>query len=61
LCCSLSSASFADHFVGFTNFINTSHDFRFVPAFGHIAEFIAIWLTELVVIVIRMEVILDNA
>ncbi len=48
----LAFTSVAGHFSGFANFINTYHDFRFVPAFEHIAEFMAIWLTSLVVIVV---------
>jgi multiple sugar transport system permease protein len=56
----LAFTSFAGHFVGFTNFINTYHDFRFVPAFEHIAEFMAIWLTALVVIVIGMSLVIHT-
>jgi multiple sugar transport system permease protein len=56
----LAFTSFAGHFVGFTNFINTYRDFRFVPAFEHIAEFMAIWLTALVVIVIGMSLVIHT-
>lgn len=48
----LAFTSIAGRFTGFTNFIATYHDFRFVPAFEHIGEFMAIWLTSLIVIVI---------
>jgi len=56
----LAFTSFNGRFTGFTNFINTYHDFRFVPAFEHIAEFMAIWLTALVVIVIGMSLVIHT-
>lgn len=56
----LAFTSFAGRFTGFTNFINTYHDFRFIPAFEHVAEFIAIWLTALIVIVIGVSLIIQT-
>jgi len=56
----LAFTSFSGHFSGLTNFINTYHDFRFVPAFEHIGEFIAIWLTALVVAVIGVSLLINT-
>lgn len=56
----LAFTSVAGHFSGFTNFVNTYHDFRFVPAFEHIGEFMAIWLTALVVIVIGVSLVVHT-
>jgi len=44
-------------FTGASNFVNTYKDFRFIPAFAHVAEFMAIWLTALVVIVIGLSLV----
>jgi multiple sugar transport system permease protein len=56
----LAFTSFSGHFSGFSNFINTFHDFRFVPAFEHIGEFIAIWLTALILVVIGVSLIIHT-
>jgi multiple sugar transport system permease protein len=56
----LAFTSVGGRFTGFTNFINTYHDFRFLPAFEHIAEFMAIWLTALVVIVIGVSLVIHT-
>jgi len=56
----LAFTSVSGHFAGFTNFINTYRDFRFIPAFEHIAEFMAIWLTALIVIVIGMSLVIHT-
>ena len=56
----LAFTSFNGRFSGFTNFINTYHDFRFAPAFEHVAEFMAIWLTALIVIVIGMSLVIHT-
>ncbi len=56
----LAFTSIDGRFTGFTNFINTYHDFRFLPAFEHIAEFMAIWLTALIVIVIGVSLVLHT-
>lgn len=56
----LAFTSVSGHFTGFTNFINTYRDFRFIPAFEHIAEFMAIWLTALIVIVIGVSLVIHT-
>ena len=56
----LAFTSFSGRFTGFRNFVNTYHDFRFVPAFEHIGEFMAIWLTALIVIVIGVSLIIHT-
>jgi multiple sugar transport system permease protein len=56
----LAFTSFAGHFTGFTNFINTFRDFRFLPAFEHVAEFMGIWLTALIVIVIGVSLLIHT-
>jgi multiple sugar transport system permease protein len=38
-------------FAGLTNFSKVVHDFRFLPAVGHVAYFLLIWLIALVVLV----------
>ncbi|KQR86945.1 carbohydrate ABC transporter permease [Microbacterium sp. Leaf179] len=44
-------------FVWFQNFERVVTDFRFLPAVGHVAAFVAIWLTTLVIIVVILAVI----
>lgn len=56
----LAFTSFSGHFSGFTNFINTYHDFRFIPAFENVAKFMAIWLTALTVIVIAASLLIHT-
>ncbi len=56
----LAFTSFSGRFIGFSNFINTYHDFRFAPAFEHIAEYMAIWLTALIVIVIGISLVIHT-
>lgn len=56
----LAFTSTSGHFAGFTNFINTYRDFRFIPAFEHIAEFMAIWLTALIVIVVGVSLVIHT-
>jgi multiple sugar transport system permease protein len=56
----LAFTSVAGRFVGFANFVNTYHDFRFLPAFEHIAEFMVIWLTALFVIVIGVALVIQT-
>jgi multiple sugar transport system permease protein len=48
------------HFTGFSNFVNTFNDFRFLPAFKHVAEFMAIWLTALIVLVVGLALMLHS-
>ena len=42
---------------GASNFAGSYSDFRFLPAFAHIAEFMAVWLTVLVVSVIGLSLV----
>ncbi|WP_144783528.1 carbohydrate ABC transporter permease [Microbacterium sp. BH-3-3-3] len=44
-------------FVWFENFQRVVADYRFLPAVGHVAAFVAIWLTSLVIIVVILAVI----
>lgn len=44
-------------FVWFENFQRVVADYRFLPAVGHVAAFVAIWLTSLVIIVVVLAVI----
>ena len=56
----LAFTSFSGHFSGFTNFIKTYQDFQFAPAFEHVAVFLAIWLTALIVIVIGASLVIHT-
>lgn len=44
-------------FVGFENFQRVIADYRFLPAVGHVAAFVAIWLSSLIVLVVILAVI----
>ncbi|REC97952.1 multiple sugar transport system permease protein [Microbacterium sp. AG157] len=44
-------------FVWFENFQRVVADYRFLPAVGHVAAFVAIWLTSLIIIVVILAVI----
>ena len=56
----LSLTSFTGHFTGLDNFIKTWQNPNFLPAFEHIGEFLAIWLTVLVVLVIGLSLMLHS-
>jgi multiple sugar transport system permease protein len=56
----LAVTSFSAHFTGLTNFVNSYHDFRFLPAFEHIGLFLAIWLSALVVLVLGLSLLLHS-
>jgi multiple sugar transport system permease protein len=56
----LAVTSIGGRFTGLTNFIDTYDDYRFVPAFEHVAEFMAIWLTALIVIVIGLSLVMHT-
>jgi multiple sugar transport system permease protein len=45
---------------GLHNFFSTGHDFRFLPAFEHIAVYILIWLVLLVVLVLFLALMLHG-
>jgi len=51
---------FHRHFTGLTNFINSYHDYQFLPAFENIGKFLAIWLTALVVLVVGLSLALHS-
>jgi multiple sugar transport system permease protein len=56
----LAFTSTGGHFVGLSNFIKTGEDFRFIPAFENVAEYLLIWLGSLVVIVIGLALMLHS-
>jgi multiple sugar transport system permease protein len=45
---------------GLSNFFKTGHDYRFLPAFEHIAVYLAAWLVVLVVLVIFLALLLHG-
>ncbi|MEV8100234.1 sugar ABC transporter permease [Kitasatospora sp. NPDC085879] len=47
-------------FTGFTNFITTAQDFRFVDAVGHVAVYLLFWLVSLVVFVVGLALLLHR-
>ena len=56
----LALSSSGGHFVGFSNFVSTGKDFRFVAAFEHIGEYLSIWLGSLVVFVLGLALMLHS-
>ncbi|SRR6266404_625888 len=56
----LALTSAGGHFAGFSNFTNAYNDFRFVPAFKHVAEVMVIWLTALIVFVVGLSLMLHS-
>ncbi len=48
------------NFSGFSNFVSTAKDFRFVPAFEHVGLFLLIWLVVLVVVVLALALMLHG-
>ncbi|WP_329557358.1 carbohydrate ABC transporter permease [Streptomyces sp. NBC_00696] len=47
-------------FTGFSNFVTTMQDFRFVPALGHVGLYLLFWLVSLVVIVVGLALLLHR-
>ena len=47
-------------FAGFSNFAGAARDFRYLPAVGHVALYLVIWLTCLVVFVTGLSVVLQQ-
>ncbi|MDX3762322.1 carbohydrate ABC transporter permease [Streptomyces mirabilis] len=45
---------------GFTNFVTTAQDFRFLDAVGHVATYLAFWLLSLVVFVVALALLLHR-
>jgi multiple sugar transport system permease protein len=48
-------------FAGFSNFISTAKDYRFIPAFENIAEYLAVWLVATVVLVLGLAMLVHSA
>jgi multiple sugar transport system permease protein len=47
-------------FAGFSNFAGAARDFRYLPAVGHVALYLVIWLTFLVLFVTGLSVVLQQ-
>lgn len=47
-------------FAGFSNFLTTARDFRFMDAVGHVAVYLALWLVSLVVFVVGLALVLHR-
>ncbi|GAA0683602.1 sugar ABC transporter permease [Kitasatospora atroaurantiaca] len=47
-------------FTGFSNFVTTAQDFRFVDALGHVALYLLFWLLSLVVFVVGLALLLHR-
>ena len=47
-------------FAGFSNFAGAARDFRYLPAVGHVAVYLIIWLSCLVVLVTGLSVVLQQ-
>ncbi|MFE2703941.1 carbohydrate ABC transporter permease [Streptomyces mirabilis] len=45
---------------GFSNFVTTAQDFRFMDAVGHVATYLAFWLLSLVVFVVALALLLHR-
>ena len=49
-----------NYFAGFSNFVQSAQDFRYVPAFEHIGAYLVIWLIALVVLVTGLALVLHQ-
>ncbi|AZQ33074.1 sugar ABC transporter permease [Streptomyces cyaneochromogenes] len=47
-------------FTGFSNFVTTAQDFRFLDAVGHVAVYLVFWLLSLVVFVVALALLLHR-
>ncbi|WP_328431061.1 MULTISPECIES: carbohydrate ABC transporter permease [unclassified Streptomyces] len=47
-------------FSGFSNFVTTAQDFRFMDAVGHVAVYLLFWLVSLVVFVVGLSLLLHR-
>ncbi|WP_031073248.1 carbohydrate ABC transporter permease [Streptomyces sp. NRRL WC-3742] len=47
-------------FTGFSNFVTTAQDFRFVDSVGHVAVYLLFWLVSLVVFVVSLALLLHR-
>ncbi len=49
-----------NYFAGFSNFVQSAQDFRYVPALEHIGLYLVIWLVALVVLVTGLALVLHQ-
>ena len=56
----LALTSFTAHFTGLRNFVDSFQNPEFVPALEHVAIFLAIWLTALVMLVVGLSLMLHS-
>jgi multiple sugar transport system permease protein len=49
-----------NYFAGFSNFVQSASDFRYLPAFEHIGIYLVIWLVALVILVTGLALILHQ-
>lgn len=49
-----------NYFAGFSNFVQSASDFRYVPAFEHIGVYLVIWLVALVILVTGLALVLHQ-
>ena len=49
-----------NYFAGFSNFVQSAQDFRYVPALEHIGVYLGIWLVALVVLVTGLALVLHQ-
>ncbi len=47
-------------FAGLTNFTQIAEDFRYTPAIGHVAAYLAAWMLSLVIIVVGLALMLHH-
>lgn len=56
----MSISNHLGQFVGLGNFIRVVQDYRFMPAFGHVAIFLIQWLVTLMVLVVALALMLQT-
>jgi len=47
-------------FAGISNFVSTAKDYRFVPAFENVGEYLGIWLVSLIVLVLLLSFLVHS-
>lgn len=47
-------------FAGLHNFVQTAEDFRFLPAIGHLAAYLGVWLVSLCVLVVALALVVHG-
>lgn len=47
----------ADSFAGLDNFVKAFNDYRFLPAVGHVALYVAVWVVSLIILVVVLALI----